>query len=411
MKTFLKALFPLLVLLLGGVVMYVMVGGVVINVKVIGRGQAQPREVVESDPLVRVRVVSPQRVELKVRSQGTVEPGTDISLVSEVAGTVVSVSRALAAGGYFEQGDLLMAIDPVDYELAVVQANARLLETKARLTREEAEAEIARIEWKELGKDGTASPLLLREPQLAEANAAVESAAANVRLARRDLEKTKIKAPFAGRVLSTSADIGQYVPRGTQLAQVYSIETAEIRLPLSVRELAYVNLPFNFRGENGATNQPTVKLSASLGGKERTWTGKIIRTEGEIDPRTRMITAVAEVENPYGRMSGEDSSPLAAGLFVQAEIEGTTFDNVFELPRTVVDGIGQVMIVDADNRLEFRPVKVLRADRSRVVIQSGLNAGDRVCLTVLEAPVKNMKVRVADEVVKGADGIVQGGGL
>jgi RND family efflux transporter MFP subunit len=304
-----------------------------------------------------------------------------------------------------------MEIDPVDYELAVIQANARLLEAKARLMREEAEAEIARIEWKELGKDGDASALLLREPQLAEAMATVESANANVRLAERDLEKTKLKAPFAGRVLSTSTDIGQYVPRGTQLAQIYSIETAEIRLPLSANELAFVKVPFNFRGENEDSNQPNVKLTATLGGRERTWIGKIVRTEGEIDPRTRMITAVAEVENPYGRQPGEDSSPLAAGLFVQAKIEGETVNDVFELPRTAMNGINHVWLVDKNDELRFHPVTVLKADRSVVVIQSGLKAGDRVCLTPLETPVDGMKVRVADEVTNGGDKIAQGGVL
>ncbi len=400
MKTYLKVLFPLLVLLLGGVVMFVMM---------MGREPVQPREVVEADPLVRVKVVNPQQITLKVRSQGTVRPAVDISLVSEVAGTIVKVSPALAAGGYFEAGDLLMEIDPVDYELAVVQANARLLEAKARLTREEAEAEIARLEWDELGKDGAASPLLLREPQLAEAKAAVESADANVRLAGRDLEKTRIKAPFAGRVLSTSADIGQYVPRGMQLAEIYSIETAEIRLPLSAQELAYVKVPFNFRDENEEGDHPAVKLTATLGGRERTWSGRIVRTEGEIDPRTRMITAVAEVEDPYGRKPGDDVSPLAVGLFVQAEIEGETVDDVFELPRTVMNGMDRVFIVDHEDRLRSQRVNVLKADRSVVVVQSGLKAGDRVCLTPLEAPVEGMKVRVADDVTNGNDRIAQGG--
>lgn len=337
-------------------------------------------------------------------------PGIDIILVSQVAGTIVSKSKALAAGGYFEKGDVLLEIDPVDYELALVQSNARLLEAKARLMREEAEAEIARIEWDELGKDGEASALLLRVPQLAEATAVVESAAANVKLANRDLEKTRIKAPFAGRILSTFADVGQYVPRGAQLAEIYSIETAEIRLPLSVQELAYVNVPFNFRGESKAQQHPSVELTAKLGGRDRTWTGKIVRTEGEIDPRTRMLTAVAEVQNPYGRKPGEDTSPLAAGLFVHAEIDGETVENVFEIPRTAVSGMNTVLVIDQGDRLQFREVDVLRSNRDTVIIQSGLKTGERVCLTPLEAPVPNMEVLVVDEVEYDGKTVAQGGG-
>lgn len=400
MKTFLKILLPLLVIGVGAGVMYGLVKS---------REPLQPQEVVQVAPLVRVKVVQPTQVELKVQSQGTVMPGTAISLVSEVAGSITSASEALAAGGNFEKGDVLLQIDPVDYELAVVQANARLLESRARLMREEAEAEVARIEWDELGKDGEASALLLREPQLAEARAAVESAQANVRLARRNLDKTTIKAPFAGRVLTTLADVGQFVPQGAQLAEIYSIETAEIRLPLSVKELAYVNVPFNFRGESAAQDYPAVRLTATLGGREIQWTGRVVRTEGEIDPRTRMLTAVAEVENPYGRKPGEDTSPLAAGLFVQAEIDGETIDGVFEIPRTAMRGMNQVLIIDADDRLRFQKVDVLKANRETVIIQSGLQNGDRVCLTPLEAPVENMKVRVADEVTNGTKTIAQGG--
>ena len=400
MKTFLKILLPVIVLLFGGAVMITMV---------IIREPMQPRELLEADPEVRVEVLQPKRVTLTVRSQGTVKPGTDIRLVSEVAGTIVKVAPALAAGGYFEQGDVLLEMDPVDYELVVVQANARLLEARARLMREEAEAEVARIEWNELGQDGAASPLLLREPQLAEAIAAVASANASVRLAERDLEKTRIKAPFAGRVLSTSADIGQFVATGTQIAEVYSIETAEIRLPLSAREFAYINLPFNYRDEDQAKNQPNVELTAEWGGKQRVWTGKIIRTEGEIDLRTRMITAVAEVKNPYGRRPGKDTAPLAAGLFVQATIEGVTVDNVFELPRTAMVSMNRLLIVDLENQIHFQDVNVLKADESKVLIDAGLKAGDRVCLTPLEAPVENMKVRLAEEATQSAGKTAQGG--
>jgi RND family efflux transporter MFP subunit len=402
MKTILKILFPLIVVGIGVALMF----GLVMN-----REPVQPQDVVEFTPRVRVQVVQPSEVNLTVLSQGTVVPGTSISLVSEVAGTVVKASKAMAAGGYFEKGDVLLEIDPTDYELAVVQANARLLEAKARLLREQAEADVARIEWDELGKEGEASPLLLREPQLAEAEATVESAKANVKLAERDLEKTRIKAPFAGRILDTMVDIGQYVPRGNKLADIYSIETAEIRLPLSVQELAYVDVPFNFRGESTHQNYPKVKLIAKLGGRERTWMGRVIRTEGEIDPRTRMLTAVAEVENPYGRRPGEDVSPLAAGLFVQAEIQGETVRGIFELPRTAVNGMNQVLIVDERERLHIREVVILRAERDTVIVESGLEAGEQVCLTPLEAPVENMKVRVAERIGDGSDKLVQGGVL
>jgi RND family efflux transporter MFP subunit len=249
----------------------------------------------------------------------------------------------------------------------------------------------------------------LREPQLAEARALVESARANVELARRDLDKTAIRAPFPGRVLSKSADIGQFVNRGAQLARIYSVESAEIRLPLPAPDLAFVDLPFEFRGEREAGPQPAVRLHAELAGKRHTWKGHIVRTEGEIDPRTRMITAVAVVKDPYARRKEHDQPPLAAGLFVAAEIDGRTVTNVYSLPRIALRGNATLLVVNEKEELHSRPVEVLRMDQTNIVVSAGLKPGERVCLSPLEAPVDGMKVRIAEAVDAAGRSVAQGG--
>lgn len=392
MKTFLKIALPLVVIVIGAGVAALMI---------MGRPPVQPREPVTVAPFVRVKIVQPTTVTLSVDSQGTVQPRSMINVISEVAGVIVKTSDALAAGGYFEQGDVLIEIDPRDYELALVQAEARLREAEARLLREEAEAAVARAEWIDLGRPGEPSALLLREPQLAEARALVASATANMELARRDLEKTKWRAPFPGRVLEKMVDVGQFVARGAQVARIYSVDVAEIRLPITAEEVGFLRLPFAFHGEAGEQSFPEVKLRASYGGHEHEWTGKIVRTEGEIDPRTRMINAVAAVPEPYGRQPGKDRPPLAAGMFVSATISGRTMENMFRLPRIALRGADTLLVVDATNRLWSRAVEVLRADHEEVIVQSGLKAGDRVCLTPLEAPVDGMDVRIAAELENG----------
>ncbi len=145
-------------------------------------------------PLVRVHKVELQEVQLTVRSQGTVAPRTESQLVPEVWGRVLRVSPAFVVGGFFEEGDSLLEIDPYDYRQALVQARSRVTKARLRLAQEEAEAEVARREWKELGS-GEATPLTLREPQVEDARAALQAAEAGVEQAQRDLDRAVVKAP------------------------------------------------------------------------------------------------------------------------------------------------------------------------------------------------------------------------
>ncbi|RME95278.1 MAG: efflux RND transporter periplasmic adaptor subunit, partial [Verrucomicrobia bacterium] len=278
--------------------------------------EVTPPEV--SLPLVRVAPLAPTNHQFVVRSQGTVAPRTEIDLVAEVAGRVLRVAPSFRTGGFFEAGELLVQIDPTDYELAVTRARATLAQARTALDREEAEARVAREEWERWGQ-GEPSPLLLREPQLAQARAAVESAKAGLSIAERDLERCRITAPFAGRVRAQRADVGQFVNRGQVVGRIYAVDYAEVRLPLPLEDLAYVELPVAYEREETPDQGPAVTLSARLGGRTWEWQGRIVRTEGEIDARTRMLHAVARVDHPYGR-SGE-RPPLAVGLFVQAAIE------------------------------------------------------------------------------------------
>lgn len=356
--------------------------------------KAEPQPSKETLPLVRVITANPTNVQLVVRSQGNVQPRTRIILSPEISGIVAEVSPALVPGGFFEEGDVLVRIQPKDYELMATQAVAQVIAANARLVREQAEAEVAKAEWEELGGGRTPSALTLRAPQLAEAQAALASAEATLEQARRELEKTTLRAPFAGRVSSEDIDVGQFVNRGAPLAVLQSVETAEVRLPIPPDEAGYANLPIPWREGMGG-GRPEVFLSGNLGGTSHTWTGTVVRTESEVDLKTRMIIAVAEVRNPYQRRSDEQRPPLLAGLFVNATIIGHTLETVFEIPRDAVRGRDQVLLVDREDRLRFRTVKVIRAERGRVVIREGLDPGDRICLSPLETPIEGMRVRIA----------------
>lgn len=344
-------------------------------------------------PVIRAVPAELQTLRLTVRSQGTVAPRTQTTLFPEIAGRVLRVSPSLADGGFFEAGAELLRIDPTDYQLQVVQAEAQIAQAQLSLETEEAQAEVARKEWQSLGR-GEASPLLRRVPQIARARAALSSAQAALAQAERNLEKTRISAPFAGRVLRKNVDIGQYVTPGTPMATIYSVDYAEIRLPLSDEELAYVDLPLSYRGDGSQKRQPVVRLRSEFGQRNHSWTGRIVRTDGTIDPQTRMIHAIAQVADPYGRGPDPDRPPLAVGMFVEAEIQGRLMHDVVTLPRAALRGEDQVLVVDPESKLRFRHVNVVRLERERVLIDSGLEGGELVSLATLTTVVDGMRVQV-----------------
>ena len=380
----LKALLPLVVLGVALAAAFVMWAN---------RPPVETLTPVVTPPAVRVQTVAFESVDLTVSSQGTVQPRTASQLVPEIAGTVLDVSPAFAVGGFFEEGDVLLQIDPYDYQQALIAARSQLAQAQLRLAQAEAEAEVARREWEEIGQ-GDANPLTLRLPQVEDARAAVASAEAAIDRATRDLERAEVRAPYAGRVQTKEVDFGQFVNRGTAVGRIYAVDSAEVRLPLPDEELAYVDVPMSYRGAQQQAG-PAVTLSADFAGRRFSWRGRIVRTEGEIDPVSRMVHVVAEVADPYAPGPDPTRPPLAVGMFVEAEITGRRVDDVVVLPWAALNGRDQVLIVDDDGRLRFRQVDILRSTSEHVLVQGGLAPGERVSISALDAVIEGMAVQVA----------------
>jgi RND family efflux transporter MFP subunit len=345
-------------------------------------------------PFVRAITAEAENIPLKVLAEGTVRPRAESELVPEIAGRVVWVSPSLAIGGFFEEGDELFKVDRREYELAVTRARAAVAQAELRVATEEQEAAVARKEWEDLGQ-GEPTALVLRKPQLAEASAALASALAALEQTQFDLERTVVKAPFAGRVRRKQVDIGQYVQRGQSVATLYSTDVAEIKLPIPDKELEFVNLPLAYRDGEARAAGPSVAVSADFAGNTYTWQGRIVRTEGEIDPQTRMVQALAQVENPYAQAPNSSRPPLAVGMFVQAEIAGRSV-RAIALPRTALRGENVAWIINDRNQIEFRELDILRLEQERVLVRGGIEPGERVCVSALEAAVPGMEVRVLE---------------
>ncbi len=329
------------------------------------------------------------RLELKdypvvIQTQGTVRPRTESTLIPQVSGRIEFVSSAFREGGFFEEGDVLLAIEKSDYETALVVAEANLAKAELNYVEEEARSEQALEDWKKLGDGSDPGALVLRQPQLTDAKAAVASASARRDQSRRELERTQIKAPYAGRILEKRVDVGQYVTPGTVLARIYAVDYAEIRLPLSDIETAFVKLPEIYRGESAGELEsgPKVILGASFGEQRHTWEGQIVRTEGAIDTRSRQLFVVAQVDDPYGR-SVANRPPLKAGQFVEAEIMGDVLRDVFVISRSTLREGREVLLIDGDNKLIRRVVEIVWSDSENVVVRKQLEPGEVLCLTPL----------------------------
>ena len=371
--------------------------GTVVALVALGLFKKQPPKQEVRIPPALVEVVSAvkQDVRFQVDSQGTVEPRTETTLVSEVAGKIVSVSPALVAGGFFREGDILVDIDPSDYQVELKRAEAEYTRQKLALSQEQARSEQARRDWEALGR-GEASELTLRVPQLREAEANVVSAEATLEKAQRNFERTRIRAPYDGMVREKRADLGQYVSPGTPVASLFATDYAEVRLPLTSRDLAYLELPALGAGQDWIG--PGVVLKGRIGGRDHEWLARLVRTEGAFDPKSRVLYAVARVEDPYAREAGAaDRIPLPMGMFVAATIDGTEAPGVFVLPRRVLRPDGTLLVVDADDKIDVRDVELLRAEGNLVYLSSGVEEGERVALTALEFVTEGMPVSIVGE--------------
>lgn len=371
---------------------FVVIIGVAVAAAIIATGpQLDPQAPAVNAPMVRTSAAVHETVQLTAITHGTVLPRTESELVPEVSGRVIGISPAMVSGGFFRQGDLLLEIDPLDYEVGLEQAKAALASSRSELTNatkaHERQLDLAeRQSTSQSQKDDALNRLHFAQASLREARARLSRA-------RRDLERTRITAPYDGRVRSERVDIGQFVNRGAPVASLYATDVAEVRLPLHDEELAYLDLPL--AGTPFEDRQARAILRAQFAGEQHTWEGQIVRTEGELDPQTRMINVIAQVDAPYQQTGNRP--PLAVGLFVEAEIVGHQVDNIFVLPRSALQQNEQIYVVGDDNRLQFRDITILRSVAEEIYISDGIRPGELICLSPVNNAIPGMLVQPVTE--------------
>ena len=350
---------------------------------------------------VTVRVIEVQQstVELNVGSQGKVQPSVTANLSAAVAGPVSWISPQMEAGGFISEGETLLRLDTSDYETMQARSNASMRQAKAEA--DHAAREYGRM--KELAADRLASESQLQDAQRqAEVTAArLSDAVANLDQASLDLARAEIKAPFDAIVNTREVELGQYVNRAQSVAVLYGAGEVEVRVPLAIRQLGFLDIPLGLRGELSGDDAPSVTINGMYGGMEHRWHGKLVRIEASIDPNSNTVQTIIRVRQPMEEMvaSGEASIPLPIGLYVNADIQGKIVSDIIALPRSVIRNNNQVLVVDAENKMFFREVEIFRLEEDNVLISGGLLPGERICISPIQAVVDGMAVQPVIEVI------------
>lgn len=339
---------------------------------------------------VETMVLEKITAQLKIQSQGTVLPRTSTSLISEVSGAVLEVSPQFVVGGVFQAGDVLMQLDPTDYQVALQRAEAKLISMNAQLSFEQARSAQAEKEWAMTGRPASEAPLLaLRKPYLAEAQANVLQAEAEVAQAQQKLDKTTIRAPYAGMVSQKMADIGQFVATGSKLGEIFAIDYAEVRLPMTKRDMAKLNLEALAGGQASST----VTLTASVGGADLQWDALLVRSEGVVDQRNRAQYLIAQLDDPYNIRNSRQNPALLMGTFVRATIAGKQLEKVFAVPRHALLEGDNIAAVDKDNRLRLKKVEKIFGDDQFYYITNGLEEGVEIIVSAVGIAIDGMRVK------------------
>ncbi len=320
-----------------------------------------------------------------------------VSMRPQVGGKVEWVSSNLVNGGSFKKGQPLLRIETKDYELAVQQAKSALAQAEYGIQLARANAEIARQEWelvkvnqeKLLGSknnDGNdPDPLVLKQPQLLQAQAALESAQAVLEMAELSLERTTLYAPFNCRIKNYNAAVGQVVGPSSQVANLYGVDVFEIEIGLPIDDMAWIEIP-------GSEAEVILKT----GENEFSWPGRVVRSVGAVENAGRLALIVVQVDNPYAEIE-EYRPELSIGSFVSVEMKGKILRNSIPIPRSAVRENSTVWIVRPDSTLDIKDVTVSHMTSDFAYITAGLEADEFIVLTNLTGAAPGMKLRPVEE--------------
>ncbi|MBL4630534.1 MAG: efflux RND transporter periplasmic adaptor subunit [Paraglaciecola sp.] len=377
-KKWFKGILPLVILAVG-------FGGMT-AIKASGQ-EDEDKKPVDTRPTVKVETAIAEDYQVRITSHGEVRPVESTRISAQVSGEVLTWHPNFVPGGLVLRGDTLFTIELDTYQAALLEAEANLSLARAKLIEEQASANVAKREA--VGRK--VSDLYLRKPQILSAKASLKSAQARLKIALRDLDNCAIKAPYDALVISRDLGVGQYVNQGSQVGELYNIESAEVTFPIAGFDREF--LP------NDITQQ--VAAISTKGYNAITREGKITRDLGIIDQSTHMSHLVVRIEDPYGLNSSLPA--LKFGHYVEVNFAGKTLSQVYRLPQELVNN-RIIWVVDEEQQMQPKRVEILREEGAYFLISEGLKNQDKLVTALPEYPQKGMKVKIAEP---KADSVVQ----
>lgn len=338
-----------------------------------------------NSPKVELLAVTPQTHTGSIKTQGTVEPFTQITLTSEVQGRIVKTSSKLQDGAFFNKGDILLEVEKTDYRVEVARAQLSVSQAQEQLASERAQASQAKREWRDLGQPD-ANALFLRKPQINRAKSQLALAEAELKKAKIKLARTTIRAPFSGRIESYSVSNGQHIGVGSPIAKIYATHKVKIRLPLTDKQLSLITPP------NSQQKASDVTITANIAGEQQEWPAKLVQIEANIDQQSRQTYVIAEVSSPFDRAKYANS--LSPGMFVDAVISSKPLKNTLLVPSSAIQVEQAVFTVNADSKLQKVPVSVLLNQQDNSIIKAPSNQALSIMTTILPFASDGLSVEV-----------------
>lgn len=349
----------------------------------------------QSGTLVKTQVLNIEDRRIEIQATGTVQPAAQVTIVPQVGGRVVHVAEGFKEGRFFDKGQMLFEIEDADYRLALEKSRANIAKAEYDLASVQSQSRVARMEWERVRIDDEAkpNPLVLYEPQLKNALAALAGAKADLQQRKLDLDRTKVYAPFNCRVRSKSLDVGQFVTAGQTVATVAGTDAAEIVVPVPLNELQWIEVP---RSDHQLGSAASVYLNM---GMDHSWKGTVDRSLGEVDAQSRMVRLVVKVDDPYGlKQRAPHPLDLAGGLFVDVALAGKTLQQVFAIPVSALRHQDTLWLMGEDETLNIVSVNVLRREKDQVLVQGELPKAQNLVTTQISGAAQGMRLRQAQKV-------------
>ncbi|UCD89973.1 MAG: efflux RND transporter periplasmic adaptor subunit [Desulfobacterales bacterium] len=353
--------------------------------------QTQKRSPAKLRPTVQVETLHPTDYQIVVTAMGTVVPKREVVLKSRVSGEIVDIHSEFTEGGFLKKGTKVLQVDPLDYEIALERKKSAVIDAEYALKLELGHQEVAKREWELLNgsqpEQEMELELALRKPHLDKARADLAAAKADLKTAMLDLDRTHIKVPFNAMVRSKSVDLGSQVAPQEPLAELVGTDAYRIQASIPIDRLEWIQIPDQI-GESGS-------IAGIVYGQGHERTGVVARLMGDLAIQGRMARVLIDVTDPLGlNASTEDRAPLLIGDYVRVEIQGRKLDRVFQIPRTALKDNSKIWIVGDNQTLEIRKVHPVWRDPEIVLLQDGVEQGERLIVSALPAAVEGMAVRV-----------------